>query len=367
MNRRNNEIERGYILIEIRKATEKDNQALNELQTKCPSGTSIVMNVDSSPDFFTRSKPFKDWTVLVAVDEGKIVGSARYAINDAIVEGKQVKAAYEYGFMVDPEQRRRGIAAKLQECIEQNAAERNVDLLHLTIIEDNIPSINLFSKMGFEKVKDCATLSIMVYKKQKLTKEVNIRTAEKSDLSEIVNMINEMYHDYNFFHPLKTEDLLDYIQRMPGFNLQNMFVFHDQHGVKACIGYWDYAKVRKYIVQKFNWRLKAQLSLLKLAGLFAEMPRIPKPGEPFLSYNLTTLAFKDAESIMNLIKHVINIALENRINILNIPVDVSSPAAEVLSRFRHARIGLQFLAKPLSGKKLSRLDEDTLYIDITAI
>jgi hypothetical protein len=60
MNRRNNEIERGYILIEIRKATEKDNQALNELQTKCPSGTSIVMNVDSSPDFFARSKPFKD-------------------------------------------------------------------------------------------------------------------------------------------------------------------------------------------------------------------------------------------------------------------------------------------------------------------
>jgi hypothetical protein len=70
---------------------------------------------------------------------------------------------------------------------------------------------------------------------------------------------------------------------------------------------------------------------------------------------------------MNLIKHEINIALENGINILNIPVDVSSPAAEVLSRFRHARIGLQFLAKPLSGKKLSRLDEDTLYIDITAI
>ena len=354
-------------MIKIRKATQKDNQALIELQTKCPSGTSIIMNVDSSPDFFARSKPFKDWTVLVAVNDGKIVGSAGYAINDAIVEGKQVKTAYEYGFMVDPQERRKGIAAKLQESIEQNAAERNVDLLHLTIIEDNIPSINFFSKMGFEKVKDCATLSIMVYKKQKLTKEVNIRIVEKSDLSEIANMINEMYHNYNFFHPFKTEDLLNYIKRMPGFDLQNMFVFHDQHGVKACIGYWDYAKVRKYIIQKLNWRLKVQLSLLKLIGLFAEMPRIPKPGEPFLSYNLTTLAFKDAESIMDLIKHVINIALKNGINILNIPVDLSSPAAEVLSRFRHARIGLQFLAKPLSGKKLPRLDENKLYIDITEI
>jgi hypothetical protein len=32
------------------------------------------MNVDSSPDFFARSKPFKDWAVLAAVDDGKIVG-----------------------------------------------------------------------------------------------------------------------------------------------------------------------------------------------------------------------------------------------------------------------------------------------------
>jgi hypothetical protein len=290
--------------------------------------------------------------------------SVGYAINDAIVAGKQVKTAYEYGFMVDPQQRRKGIAAKLQECIEQNAAERNIDLLHLTIIEDNIPSISLFSKMGFEKIKDCATFSIMVYKKQRPTIDTSIRNAEEKDLTEIVTMINEMYHDYNFFYPLKTEGFLDYVKRMPGFDLQNIFVFHYQQGIKACIGYWKYAKVRKYIVQKLNWRLKAQLSLLKLLGLFAEMPRISKPGESFLSYNLTTLAFKDAENIKVLIKHVINIVLENGINILNIPADVSSPAAEVLSSFRHARIGLQFFAKPLSGTKLPRLDEDKLYIDI---
>jgi RimJ/RimL family protein N-acetyltransferase len=357
----------GVYLITIRKATEKDNQALIELQTKSPQGTSLILNVDSSPDFFARSKPFRDWTVFVAVDDGRVVGSAGYSVSDAIVEGKPVKTAYEYGFMVDPQERRKGIAAKLQECIEQNASERNVDLLYLTIIEDNLPSINLFSKMGFEKVKDCTTFSLMAYKKQRLTEDANIRSAEESDLMEVVNVINEMYQDYNFFYPLRPEDLLDYVERTPGFDLENMFVVRDKQGVKACLGYWDYAKVRKYVVQKFNWRLKAQLFLLRLTGFFTEMPRIPKPGEPLLSYNLTTLAFKDTESMMDLIKHVINIALENKINLLNIPIDMASPAAEVLSQFRHARIGLQFFAKPLSGKKFSRLDENKLYIDTTEI
>jgi len=354
-------------MIRIRKATEKDNQALIELQTKCPSGTSLILNVDSSPDFFARSKPFRDWTVLVAVDDGRIVGSAGYAVSDAFVEGRLIKTGYEYGFMVDPQERRKGIAMKLQECIEHSAMERDVDLLYLTIIENNLPSSNLFSKIGFEKVKDCATISLMAYKKQRLTKEANIRNAEESNLTEVATMINEMYQNYNFFHPLRTEDLLDYTRRMLGFDLHNMFVFQDDQGIKACLGYWDYNKVRKYIVQKFNWRLKAQSFLLTLAGLFAEMPHIPKPGEPLLSYNLTTLAFKDTEGMVDLIKHVINIALKNKINFLHIPMDLESSAVEVLSRFRHARVGLQFFVKPMSEKKLPRLGGNKLYIDVTEI
>ena len=350
-------------MIKIRKAAEKDNLALIELQTKCPQGTSLILNVDGSPDFFARSRPFKEWTVLVAVDKGRIAGSAGYAVSHAIVEGQPVKTAYEYGFMVDPQERRKGIAAKLQERIEQNAADRNVDLLYLTIIEDNLPSRNLFSKMGFGKVKDCATFSLMAYEKQKLANELNVRSAEESDLPEMTNMINEMYHGYNFFHPLKAKDLLDSVKRMPGFDLPNMFVFQDKQRIKACLGYWDYRKVRKYIVQKFNWRLKSQMFLLRLAALFTQMPRLPKPGEPLLSYNLTPLAFNDTESMVDLIKHVINIALENRVNLLHFPTDTASPTAEVLSRFRHTRIGLQLFAKSLAEGEFSRLDENRLYID----
>ncbi len=354
-------------MIKIREATQEDNKALIELQANCPQGTNLILSVDGSPDFFARSQSFKDWSVLVAVDDGGIVGSAAYAVNDVFVGKTPVKAAYEYGFMVHPRERRKGIAANLQEYIERSAKKRNIDLLTLAIIEDNLPSMNLFMKMGFEKVKECATYSLMIYKKLELAHEANIRKAERSDLEDVVNLINEMYEGYDFFHPLRVSDLVDFARRTPGFSLDNIFVFEDKEGIKACLGYWDCVKVRKYIVQRFSLGMKAQLFLLKMASLFADMPKIPGAGEPLLSYNLTTLAFKDPESIAELVKYVNNFAYEKKIHMLQLPVDEKSSLAEILSKFRLARVGTQIYIKSLSEREFSHLGEDKVYVDATEI
>jgi GNAT superfamily N-acetyltransferase len=352
-------------MVEVREATEADNQALIELQTRCPQGTSFVLNVDSAPDYFTRSRPFKDWTVHVVVDEGKTVGSAGYAVSTVLVGGRPTKTAYEYGFMVDPHERRKGIATKLQERIEQDARGKGVDVLCLTIIEDNMPSMGLFSRMGFRKVRDYATFSLMAYKRHAVTEAGKIRSAEEGDLDEVATLLNDTYRGYDFFQQVTAKDLLGNIRRMPGFDLNSLFVLEDDRGMRACLGCWDYAKVRKYIVQKFNWRLKVQIAMLKLAGLFAAVPHIPDAGEPLLSYNLATLAYRDTASLSELVKYAINLAVENRINLLHVPLDLESPAAEVVSHFRHARVGLQFLVKPLSEKEIPSFEKSRLYFDAT--
>jgi hypothetical protein len=93
------------------------------------------------------------------------------------------------------------------------------------------------------------------------------------------------------------------------------------------------------------------------------MPHIPGVGEPLLSYNLTALAYRDAASLSELVKHAINSAVENRTELLEVPLDLESPAAEVMSRFRHARVGLQFLVKPLSGKGVPSFEGSRFYFD----
>jgi len=352
-------------MIRVREATEKDNDVLIELQRRCPQGTNFILGIDSSPDYFARSRPFKDWHVFVAIEDGSIVGSAACAISDTYVEGRQIKTAYEYGFVVDPQHRRKGIATKLQDHVEHFAHDKNVDLLYLDIVEDNLPSINLFSKKGFRKVKDCKTFSLMAYRKQKIARETSIRKMQKSDVDRVANLINEMYRDYNFFTPFKTRDFIGYVRRMPHFGFHNILVFEDNEEIMACLGYWDYNKVRKYIVEKFSFRLKAQIFLMRPMGLFTKMPHIPKQGEPLLSYNLTTLAYKDSESITELIKYMVNLALENEIHFLHIPVDPESQIAAVLSQFRHTAVKLLFFIKSLQQKEFSNLRERKLYITVS--
>jgi ribosomal protein S18 acetylase RimI-like enzyme len=350
-------------MILIREATEDDNGALNELQKRCPMGTSMVIGVDCSPDYFARSKPFKEWQVLVAVENSTIVGSAAYAIIDTRVEGKQLRTAFEYGFIVDPVHRRKGIAEKLHRHIEHASLEKDVRLLHLDIIEDNLPSIGLFSKMGFRRVKDCTIFSLMPYKKQRTTGEADIRSMNEADVNDVTNLINEMYRDYDFFAPLQPEGFLEYLKRMPHFDLQNILVLEDNGGIKACLGYWDHSKVRRYTVEKMNCTLRMQTYLMRLIGLFAEMPRIPKLGEQLLNYNLTPMACRDSESITELVKHVVNIALENKVNQIIAAVDPQNPMAANLSRFRHVEMKSHFFAKSLGQEGLSNLGERKLYID----
>lgn len=80
-------------MIRIREANEEDNGVLIELDKKCPMGTNLVLSHDSAPDYFARSRPFKDWHVLVATENNRIVGSVGYAIRDTYVSGKPCKTA----------------------------------------------------------------------------------------------------------------------------------------------------------------------------------------------------------------------------------------------------------------------------------
>jgi GNAT superfamily N-acetyltransferase len=347
----------------IREATEDDNDVLNELQKKCPMGTSLVLGADSSPDYFARSRPFRDWQVSVAVENRAIVGSAAFAVKDTYVEGRQIKTAYEYGFMVDPLHRRKGIAKKLQKHIEQMALDNNVDLLHLDIIEDNTPSINLFSKMGFNKVRDCTTFSLMPYKKHKTAPEANVRSMDETDVDVVTDLINETYRDYDFFAPYHPDDLLELVKRMPHFDFHNILLLEDNEGIKACLGYWEYNKVRRYIVQKLSWKLKALTDLIRLVGLFVRMPHIPRLGEALLSYNLVIMAYRKPESLTELIRNVVNIALENKINLIHVMVDLRNPAAAVLSQFTHSRMKLYFFTKWLKQERLLDLGERKLFVD----
>lgn len=355
----------GVYLIEVREATEDDNQALLQLQKKCPMGTSVVLSADSSPDYFGRSRPYEDWKVFVAIQDDKIVGSAGYATRNSLINNEDCRVAYEYGFIVDPVYRRKGIAAQLQNVIEKDAVRKKVDLLHLLIVEDNKPSMNFFSKMGFTRIKDIVVMALMVYKREKLLRESSIQTMEESNYEEVASLFNSTYQNYDFFVPYDQRRLRRYFEKMVGFNLENIYILSEGKDAKACLGYWDYDKVMRTTVERLNLRLRMLTFTTRFLGFFVAMPTIPKPGETLRQYYLTPAAAKDTHSLTELIKHVNNIALENHVNFITIALDPQgSKDIQAFSRFRHTKLKMHFFTKPLiTQRDFSTMAERRLYID----
>jgi hypothetical protein len=134
------------------------------------------------------------------------------------------------------------------------------------------------------------------------------------------------------------------------------------------LGIWEYNKVRRYIVERLNWRLSLQTHLIRMIGLFTKMPYIPKPGEPLLSYNLATIAYKRPESMLELLKKAVNIALDKKINFVHVTIDPSCPLAPILSKFRYqTRMKLHVLAKPIGKVKISQSRERKIYLDVAEL
>ena len=353
--------------VEVREATWNDNEALLELQKKCPMGVDFVVAIDGSPDYFARSKPYENWHVFVAVENQQIIGSIACAIQNTRIQENPVTAAYLYGVMVDPAKRRAGIASQLQKYVEDYATKQKADLCHLLIMEENVPSIELCRKMGFSRIKDCLRFSLMVYKPEKLRKEANIEPMTAADVKDVVAMTNETYRDHDFYNPYTEKTFQDYIQKLPQDGQENILVLKKGEKIQACLGYWDYNKVIRERVQKLNIRLKAISLPIRFLGLFTKLPKIPEKGEALKQWYLFPMVCKDATALIELIKHVNNLALESDTTMLATALDSQSPLISVLSKFRNVQTKLHYFIKPMRKQEFSLPKERRLYIDIASI
>jgi GNAT superfamily N-acetyltransferase len=331
--------------LQIREATPEDNQQLIQLQRKCPMGSDLLLQLDSSPDFFNRSRGYQDWTVLVAEENEQIIGSASYALQDKIVAGSIFRGLYEYGFMVDPDQRRKGVASGLQEAVESYAGDNEVDFLHLNITEDNVASHSLFLKHGFKTMRQCSPLMFMAYKTHE-PDQYKIRPMKEGEIPVVVTLLNEYYENYDFYTPFTDESFREHFNRIPFYNLEDIYIYeHDT--VKAVAGYWDYNKVMQFTLQGYNTRWKIMALFAKVLGIFTPMPRLPGVGEQMSNWYLTPFAYRDPDAANQLLKHILNLALQSEVSMVSLPVDVKNFAYTELDENEPNKGSFTWYVKPL--------------------
>ena len=82
-------------MFSIREATPSDNEALLRLEADSPQGTGISILIDRA-DYFYRSRVHNQARVLLAVEDGLIVGVMAFAVKDVLLNGVPDRAAYFY-------------------------------------------------------------------------------------------------------------------------------------------------------------------------------------------------------------------------------------------------------------------------------
>ncbi len=127
------------------------------LERLCPRGLPEPF-VHYRRRFIDRAALFSDHQLLVAEHGGEIVGAVAVAVKRTHIGDDPVSLGYVFDVRTNPAVRRQGIGQALVTAVDEYLMERHVDGVYGHIEASNIPSLKLFEKKGYERVRQILLL-----------------------------------------------------------------------------------------------------------------------------------------------------------------------------------------------------------------
>jgi len=329
----------------IREAVFEDNCKLQQLQVQCPQGTSLIVSTVNAPDFFARVKAYDSYKVYIACEENRIIGSGACALRDAVVNGKIRRVGYEFQYFTSPDHRRRSIAKRLRQQVEQHLIQRGAQLSYALIMEDNLPSMRFFEGQGFKLHRTVLMPALAVRKEMSVRSKGKVRPVQSRDLSQVAELLNTTWQGRELYGPTSAQTLAQFIQRIPAFGSDDFLLLEDEGEILSCLGGWDWSQVMRVTV-------KALSRKLQMFGWFLTTTRIlrrfPKPGDTMKQVMLTLVGFKEPAHLAVLIRHLNNKALREGIEQVFCICERGDLMLKSMKGFIRVGTALNLYTKPLS-------------------
>ncbi len=290
----------------IREAVSEDNDELQELQAKCPQGTTLVASTVNTPDFFARAKAYESHKVFVACEGSRVIGSAACALRDAVVNGKISRVGYVFQAFVSPDARRKGVAGQLLQQREDYLGQQGAVLAYTLIMEGNLPSMRYIESRGFKLHRTLVMPAIVVHKEMNVPSMGRIRPVTSKDLATVAELLNETWQGFEFYEPTSAETLAQFINRTRAYSSDSLLVLEDQREIVACLGFWNWSQVMRVTVEALSRKMRVMGFFLTATRI---LPEFLKPGDTLRQIMLTPVGFKDAAHLAVLVRHVNNQAL----------------------------------------------------------
>jgi predicted N-acetyltransferase YhbS len=331
----------------IREATADDNNELEELQAKCPQGTTLIVSTVNTPDFFARVKAYDSYKVYVACIDDHVIGSGACVIRNATVNGQLHRVGYLFQLFVNPEYRRKGIASELFRYREDYLTQQGVALAYVLIIEGNLPSMRYVESQGFKLHRKLTMPGLALYKEMDVQSKGKIRPMVQEDLDAVAKLMNDNWQGYEFYEPTSAESLAAFIQRVPAYSFDNLLVLEDQGKILACLGFWDWRQIMRITVIERSLKMRMIGSLMGLVGRFRPMPRGVNAGDTLKQIMLTPIAFKEPAHLALLLRYMNNQALSSGIEQIFCICESNHPLLNSMKGFIRINTGVNLYVKSL--------------------
>lgn len=339
--------------MDMREAVPDDNHALQELQAKCPEGTDLITSTVNSPDFFAIAKAYEFYKVYVICEGKRFLGSTACGLRNAIVNGEVKRVGYGIQTFVAPEHRRKGIASKLHQHRENYSAQQGAVLIYAHVIENNIPSMRCLERRGYKLHRTVVMPGLSVYKEMNTNFNGKVRPAQPEDLTELAELLNETWQNYELYEPTSAEGLSQFISRTPGFSFDNLFILENRNKILAFLGYLDWSQIRRITIKAVNLKMRALGLAAKIAGVFRPMPKVVKPGDILEPIKISHLGFRDPTHFSLLLKHLNNHALQKGIEQIFFTCEKDHVMLKNLKGFLRIHTKINLYVKSLQHEKLN--------------
>jgi len=258
-------------MLNIREALREDNEELLRLEEKSPQGTGVSIVIDRD-DYFYRSALHNNGKVLIAEEDGKIVGVMAYALKDVLLNGEKGRVAYFYDLRGEASYRRsmkRGLF-QLWKAVHAEIEAGGAAFIYGHVKADNRASLNVATKMGARIAASFSVLSIST-----LPGEVEPLDPHLDDLDRELAKLERLIGERSL-RPLSLSE--PYLRGAELGYLNGIYRLEEGSSF-AQVSAWDLSRIYRGRVVRMPISLRLLGAVINPAAKLFPLPRVPKVGE----------------------------------------------------------------------------------------
>jgi hypothetical protein len=259
-------------MFSIREATPSDNEALLRLEADSPQGTGISILIDRA-DYFYRSRMHNQARVLLAVEDGRIVGVMAFAVKDVLLNGVPDRAAYFYDLRGEATYRRsmkRGLF-RLWKTVLEEVQAADAAFLYGHVKYDNYDSLNVAARLGAQEAASFDILTLPAVRGRASPLDPHLDSLDE-EVARIEHAVGP--------RPLKPLRFAAAYERGAELGYLKGIFRLDRGDSFAQVSAWDLSAIYRGRVLHMPLSLRALGAVLNPVACFLPVPRVPVVGRP---------------------------------------------------------------------------------------